>query len=167
MSDQKQVNIRIPKSKKEVWDEFAEENYGSMTRLVTTAVEKEISGGTSAAETSADAAPDSEAVTDLQETVNSLQGDMNDVQSQLTGVREAVQSGPGISVRAAVRETLPELDAQFAFQEEEGLTAEQVAARLDGDDDEIQDALDTLEAQHPAVESADVDGTAHYYKEAE
>lgn len=147
MSDMKQVNVRVPKERKEKWDDAAEE-YGSMTRLIETAVENELSSGSSRTG-EAEASASSDMVDDVARMMDSLENTVRDMDKRLTAVRESVESsGPDYSFKAAVRETVPE---------EGGLYAGEIAARLDARESDVQEALDSLDGSEVAVHYVESD----------
>jgi len=136
MAETKQVNIRVPKPTKDKWEEYAEERYGSITKLITTAVEKEMSGPSEGAEV-----PPSNAPQELLETIDRLENTVSGMDTRLESVQETVQeTGPDISIKAAVRETLPEATEE----PEAGLTVTQVAARLNARETDVKVALEEL-----------------------
>jgi len=132
MTDWQQVNVRVRESEYEDWKEYAESQYGGMTDLVRTAVRREIddhyageSGGSG------------EMVQEVAEAIDSLENTVKDMDRRLTVVRESVESsGPDYSFKAAVRETVPE---------DGGLTAGQIAARLDVRESDVAKVLEELE----------------------
>lgn len=139
MVEKTQVNIRVTEAQKAKWQEYAEEHHGSLTKLISTAVSKEIDGPSDDAE----GGPSSEAVTDLHETVNSLENTVRDMDTRLSSVQESVQStGPDFSFRAAVRETVPT---------DEHLTVGEIAARLDARKTDVQEALDAMDGEAVAT----------------
>lgn len=161
MVEKTQINIRVTESQKSKWKEYAEEHYGSLTKLIGQAVSKEIDSGSDDGQ----GGPSSEAVTDLQETVNSLENTVRDMDTRLSSVHESVQgSGPDISLRAAVRETLMTQRDGDNFKEY-GLTPSQVAARLEGDTEAVRDALETLfEQERNVVLNKSDDGREFYFR---
>ena len=108
--------------------------------MITTAVEKEISdsGG---AEVPGGNAP-SQTVTELQETIDRLENTISSMDTRLSSVQETVhETDSRISIKAAVRQTLPE-----ATQEPtDGLTTTQIAARLNADETDVKVALEELQ----------------------
>jgi hypothetical protein len=147
MSEMKQVNVRVPKERKKRWGKHADE-YGSMTRLIETAVENELSGSSSRTG-EAEASASSEMVDDVARKMDSLENTVREMDKRLTAVRESVESsGPDYSFKAAVRETVPE---------EGGLYAGEIAARLDARESDVQEALDSLDGNEVAVHYVDKD----------
>ena len=137
MGKMKQVNVRVPKETKERWDEATEE-YGSLTRLIQTAVNNQLSGDTSTSSESQSAAS-SETMEDLAATIDSLENTVRDMDQRLTAMRDTIESeGPDYSFRAAVHETVPE---------EGGLTTGEIAARLDARESDVAEVLEDLEDQ--------------------
>lgn len=135
MGEMKQVNIRIPKEIKEEWNEATDE-YGSMTRLIETAVSNELSGDTSTSSESQSAAS-SEMMEDVAAAIDSLDNTVRDMDKRLTAMRDTIESeGPDYSFEAAVREAVPEDDH---------LTAGEIAARLDARTSDVEDALERLD----------------------
>lgn len=141
MAEKKQVNIRVPKAKKAEWEEYAQAEYGSMTRLITTAVEKEISDSEEAE------VPQANAPQELLETIDRLENTVGNMDTRLSSVQETVQeTSPEMSIKAAVRETLPEATEEPT----DGLTPTQVAARLNARETDIKVALEELTESNEA-----------------
>jgi len=140
MAELTQVNVRVPEEKKEEWKSH-KDAYGSMTRLVETAVDNEIQDehDTGASDDDSDDVSN-QAIAELRESINQLTDTVNDMDKRLKAVQTNVESGPGISVKEAVRQTLPE-----ATQEpQDGLTVTQVAARLNAQEGDVTVALEEL-----------------------
>ena len=118
-----------------------------------TAVRREIDGqnaGASAGENPAE----SETVREVLQAVDRLENTVDGMNNRLSVVRETVDSNsPEISLRAAVRETLRAAD--------DGLTAGQIAARLDGQKSTIRETLETMEGDeaYPAEDEPDSEET--------
>lgn len=182
MAEKKQVNIRVPASKKDEWDNYAEEHYGSLTRLVSTAVEKEVSGASGGSGDSGGEAH-GEALTQALEAIDRLENTVSSMDKRLSAVKETVDSsGPDISLKAAVRETLPTVpdsalapggesgEGSYIAGPEEGgpdpddwaMTATQVAARLNADESAVRQATEELATESPEVESLR-DGEQTFY----
>lgn len=144
-----QVNVRVKESTyEEDWKPAAKSEYAGMSDLVRTAVRREIDGDHD--RQSGDGGS-SEVVTEVAEAIDSLENTVRDIDTRLTVVRETVESsGPEFSFKAAVRETVPH---------DGGLTAGQIAARLDARESDVQDALDELDGidVHEHYEQPDQD----------
>ena len=138
MSDWQQVNVRVKEPTYEEWKQVAEEEYGGLSALVRTAVRREIDGAHTGAG-GVGSSVESESINEVLQAIDRLENTVEWMDSRLSVVRETVEStGPDYSFRAAVRETVPE-------EEENWLTAEQIAARLDAKKSDVIDALETLE----------------------
>ena len=147
-SEWEQVNIRVRPDTQKEWKEAAESEYGGMTSLIRTSVRRELEGdhGGSGGGGSASA----ETVTDLAETVDSLNKSVSSIERKMAGLQESVEGeGPNYSFEAAVRETVPS-DAT-------GLTASQIAARLDANPSEVREVLDTLEEDEEVMRTPEGD----------
>lgn len=153
MSDWQQVNVRVKEATYDDWKETAEKEYGGLSDLVRTAVRREIDGqhaGASAGESAAE----SETVREVLQAVDRLENTVDGMDKRLSVVRETVDStSPEISLKAAVRETLRAAD--------DGLTAGQIAARLDGQKSTIRETLETMEGDeaYPAEDEPDSEET--------
>lgn len=149
MSDMKQVNIRVPEERKEKWKNHSDD-YGSITRLIETAVENELRSNSSQT-VQAEASASSEMVDDVARMMDSLENTVREMDKRLTAMRESVESsGPDYSFNAAVRETVPE---------DGGLYAGEIAARLDARESDVQEALASLDGSevHEHYEQPDQD----------
>ncbi|MDG5778956.1 helix-turn-helix domain-containing protein [Haloarculaceae archaeon H-GB1-1] len=144
-----QINIRVDEERKERWKQAAEESpeYDGLTHLIRLAVEQELAegGSTGSSPEGGEATLDEESSDLLREvkgTTERVEGGVEDVKARLHRLEERVgQSGPEFSLRAAVRETVPE------GSREDGLTVRQIAARLNADRGDVSDALDSLEEE--------------------
>lgn len=149
MSDWQQVNVRVKEATYDDWKKTAEKEYGGLSDLVRTAVRREIDGqhaGASAGESAAE----SETVREVLQAVDRLENTVDGMDKRLSVVRETVDStSPEISLKAAVRETLRAAD--------DGLTAGQIAARLDGRESDVREALGRMEGDtaYPAEDDPD------------
>jgi len=138
MSDWQQVNVRVKESTHKYWKETAEAEYGGLSDLVRTAVRREIEGHHSGAQ-AGESAAESETVQEVLKAVDRLENTVDGIDNRLSVVRESVESsGPDYSFRAAVREIVPEDD-------EDALTAGQIAARLDARESDVKEALEDLQ----------------------
>jgi hypothetical protein len=153
MSEWQQVNVRVRESNYEEWKGYAESEYGGLSDLVRTAVRREIDGQHAGA-SSGESVAESETVTEVLEAIDRLENTVNGMDNRLSVVRETVESsGPDFSLRAAVRETLRAADG--------GLTAGQIAARLDAKSSDVEDALWSMEGDeaYPAEDDPDSEDT--------
>ncbi|MFQ3320772.1 MAG: hypothetical protein ACI80F_002859 [Natronomonas sp.] len=153
MSEWQQVNVRVRESNYEEWKEYAESEYGGLSDLVRTAVRREIDGQHAGA-SGGESAAKSETVTEVLEAIDRLENTVNGMDNRLSVVRETVDSsGPDFSLRAAVRETLRAAD--------DGLTAGQIAARLDAKSSDVEDALWSMEGDeaYPTEDDPDTEDT--------
>ena len=162
-----QINIRVDEGRKKRWKQAAEESpeYDGLSHLIRLAVEQELAEGGGGSDTGSQATLD-EGSTDLLREVKGstdrVEGGIEDVKARLRRLEERVgQTGPKFSLKAAVRETLntrPEgeivdgPDGPTELEptespEEYGLTLTQVAARLNADESEVEEALNTLEQE--------------------
>lgn len=138
MSDWQQVNVRVKEPTYEEWKQVAEEEYGGLSDLVRTAVRREIDGAHAGA-SGGESAAESETMNEVLQAIDRLENTVDGMDNRLSVVRETVEStGPEFSFRAAVRETVSE-------EEENWLTAGQIAARLDAKKSDVIDALEALE----------------------
>jgi hypothetical protein len=149
MSDWQQVNVRVKEPAYKEWKEVAETEYGGLSDLVRTAVRREIEGQHTGA-SDGESAAESETVNEVLKAVDRLENTVDGMDKRLSVVRETVDSsGPDISLRAAVRETLRAAD--------DGLTAGQIAARLDARESDVKEALRAMEGDetYPAEDEPD------------
>jgi len=161
MVEKTQINIRVTEAQKSKWQQYAEENHGSLTKLIQFAVGKEIDGTADGSDSASD-----DTVTELQQTVDRLENTVSDMDTRLQAVHSTVQAtGPDISLKSAVRETLQTpYEVSGDSLAEYGLLPSQVAARLDADTDDVTDALDTLFEQEPEVVFEEMNGERYYFK---
>ena len=143
-----QINIRVDEERKARWKEAAENSpeYDGLTHLIRLAVEQELADSeASGSSVSGEATLDDESSDLLREvkgTTERVEGGVEDVKTRLLRLEERVgQGSPEFSLRAAVRETVPE------GSRGDGLTARQIAARLNADRGDVSDALDSLEEE--------------------
>ena len=142
-----QVNIRVKPDTFDKWKEAADNEYGGMTSLIRTSVRRELAGdhGSGGGEGAS-----SETVTDLAKTVDSLNKSVSSIERKMAGLQESIEGeGPNYSFEAAVRETVPS-DAT-------GLTASQIAARLDANPSEVREVLDILEEDEEVMRTPEGD----------
>jgi hypothetical protein len=156
-----QINVRVTEEKKSKWKKAAESpEYDSLTHLIQLSVGKEIADQTPTDREATQAGLDDESSDLLREIAGSterVEDGLTDVKARLRQLEERVgESGPEFSLQAAVRETLPErpeLDPGTPDNPHEyGLTAKQIAARLNANQSDVRDALDTLTAESSEVE---------------
>lgn len=140
-----QINIRVDEERKKRWQKAANESpeYDGLSHLIRLAVEQELAeGGGSGSSGSGEATLDDESTDLLREVKGStdrVEGGIEDVKARLHRIEERVgQSGAEFSLRAAVRETVPE---------DSGLTAAQIAGRLNARESEVSEALESLEKE--------------------
>jgi len=144
-----QINFRIDAERKKRWKEAADESpeYDDLSHLIRLAVEKELADESNNSGT-VDASLDSESTDLLREVSGSterIEQGVTDVKARLRQVEERIgESGPTFSLKAAVRESLPEADSE---NPEDGLTVRQIAARLNADESDVRDALDSLKRE--------------------
>jgi hypothetical protein len=137
-----QINIRVDQERKDRWKEAATESpeYDGLTHLIRLAVEKELSvdesGDSGASQASADAAS-SDMMREVKGNTERIDNGISDVKARLRQIEERVGAQADFSLRAAVRETVPK-------DEENWLTAGQIAARLDAKKSDVQEILDRL-----------------------
>jgi len=137
-----QINIRVDQERKDRWKEAATESqeYDGLTHLIRLAVEKELSeddsDGSGAPQTSVDAAS-SDMLREVKGNTERIDNGISDVKARLRQIEERVGAQADFSLRAAVRETVP-------TDEENWLTAGQIAARLDAKKSDVQEILDRL-----------------------
>lgn len=174
-----QLNIRLSDAQKERWREAAETSteYNNITHLIRRAVENELSDATAGSKGGGPSLDEEHADTlrEIKASSERTEDGITDLKARLRQLEERVgESGETFSLRAAVRETLPE-----AVYEESGggstrvnpkeyaLTAKQVAARLNADESEVEDALDALETESSEVHSGGPgpDGEILYFYE--
>lgn len=182
MANWQQVNVRVRESTYEEWREAAESEYGGLSDLVRTAVRRELEGHHTA-ESGEQTASSGETVNEVAESVDRLENTVRDMDTRLKAVKESVES-TGLSVKAAVRETLPAVPESARVPDEEGkgkhiadpsipqapepdewaLTATNIAARLNADETAVQNALDELIVELPYVEPLEHDGETFYFR---
>ena len=149
-----QINIRVDSERKQRWKDAANESpeYDGLTHLIRLAVENELaedeSADTGASQASADAAS-SDMLREVKGTTERIDDGVNDLKARLTQVEKRVGGQAEFSLRAAVRETLRAAD--------DGLTAGQIAARLDARPPDVKEALAGMEGDvaYPAEDDPD------------
>lgn len=143
-----QVNIRVKPDTFDRWQGAADSEYGGMTSLIRTSVRRELAGDHD--DSGGGGSASAETVTDLAETVDSLNKSVSSIERKMTGLQESIEgAGPNYSFKAAVRETVPS-DAA-------GLTAGQIAARLDANSAEVREVLDSLEEDEEVMRTPEGD----------
>ncbi|WP_277540641.1 hypothetical protein [Haloarcula laminariae] len=152
-----QINIRVEQERKDRWKEAATESpeYDGLTHLIRLAVEKELAEDTDASDapqTSADAAS-SDMLREVKGNTERIEDGVTDVKTRLRQVEERVGGQSEFSLRAAVRETLRAA--------EDGLTAGQIAARLNAKAADVMEALEGMEGDttYPAEDDPDTGDT--------
>jgi hypothetical protein len=137
-----QINIRVDQERKDRWKEAATESpeYDGLTHLIRLAVEKELagdeSGDSGAPQASAEAAS-SDMMREVKGNTERIEDGVTDVKARLRQLEERVGGQAEFSLRAAVRETLRAA--------EDGLTAGEIAARLNAKAVDVQEALEAME----------------------
>ncbi|MGB9953568.1 hypothetical protein ACOZ4F_14370 [Haloarcula marismortui] len=137
-----QINIRVDQERKDRWKEAATESaeYDGLTHLIRLAVEKELtedeSGDSGAPQASAEAAS-SDMMREVKGNTERIEDGVTDVKARLRQLEERVGGQAEFSLRAAVRETLRAA--------EDGLTAREIAARLNAKAVDVQEALEAME----------------------
>jgi len=138
------------------------------------AVEKELSGSNDQ-QTTSDAALDAESQDLLREVAGNTErvdDGIQDVKARLRTLEERVgQTDAKFSLRAAVRETLPEAPddvdpTEPVRYEQWASTPSEVAARLNADVSEVRDKLESLAEETAEVQSVDggPDGETYYFR---
>lgn len=154
------IGVRVTDAQKDRWKQAAEDSseYDSLTHLIQLAVSKELADDAEVhpVEVSADAPMSGDTLREIQGTTERVEDGMTDVKARLRSLEERVgETGADISLKSAVRETLPEPPELEPGTPDNpsvyGLTAEQVAARLDGDTDDVQEALTSLSKESSEV----------------
>jgi len=137
-----QINIRVDQERKDRWKDTAEESpeYDGLTHLIRLAVEKELaedeSGDSGAPQASVEAAS-SDMMREVKGNTERIEDGVTDVKARLRQLEERVGGQAEFSLRAAVRETLRAAD--------DGLTAGEIAARLNAKAVDVQEALEAME----------------------
>lgn len=172
MADQKQINIRVPARTKEEWAEYAEEHHGSLTRLISLAVTREIEGDHGEFEQIDEASIES--LQDLQNSVDSVENTVRELDKKFHALRETVEeSSLDLSVKSAVRETLNEYPMEELPEDvpadraisgglsDAMLSSEEIAARLGAEVSIVSDALDELRRRGEVKKYRGPDGVAY------
>jgi len=185
MADWQQVNVRVRESTYKEWKKAAESEYGGLSDLVRTAVRRELEGHHTA-ESGEQAASSSETVNEVAETVDRLENTVRNMDTRLSAIKESVEStGPELSVKAAVRETLPTVPDSALVPDEDGydkhvadpnisqapnpeewaLTATNIAARLNADETVVKNVLNEMTVELPYVETLQHEGEKFYFRD--
>ena len=153
-----QINIRVDEDRKQRWKIAAEESpeYDGLTHLIRLSVEKELAedestdSGASLASTEA---ASSDMLREVKGNTERIEDGVTDVKARLRQIEERVGGQAEFSLRAAVRETLRAA--------EDGLTAGQIAARLNARESDVKEALDSMEGDvaYPAEDDPDTGQT--------
>ncbi|MBP1985850.1 hypothetical protein [Halolamina salifodinae] len=159
----KQVNVRVRESTKERWEEYAQTEYGGMSDLVRTAVRREIAGDHDRENTGTTTDPGM--VTEVAESIDGLENTVREMDRRLEAIRESVQSEEKYSFKAAIRESLNKRpkDANVEETPQYGLTASEIAARLDANETDVREALLELENSGEVRSLGGGPDNANYY----
>jgi len=157
-TDWKQVGLKVEQSQYDGWKGYLEDSqYGSMSNLIRTAVEREIQRdtdvGQSEASETADSGVESEHVAELVDTVATMQNEMQQLQASVTEATDAMYTG-GTSVSedvtTAVYEALPEGPA-------EARSTHWIAEECDRDVTTVRVALEQLKRTTEVVSKVEYD----------
>jgi len=165
----KRVHIRVGEDRREKWKDHAtedfEDKYGSVSKLIRNAVETQIdidsgnlSAGGSTGETTVE--PNGR-IDDIKVTVEDNGSTLEDIQERLTKIHDDVVSGgmpePEL-VFSDVYGELPVVEDSFAEADkaatarEFGMTATEVAEKIDMSEDDVGSALIQLYYEYDGVE---------------
>jgi hypothetical protein len=147
----KHVGLKVEQSQYDDWEDYLEgSDYGSMSNLIRTAVEREIArdspvGAADAAQTGG-VDVTGEHIAEVVDTVNSMQDRMERLEDTVSDAARSMRVGGSVSedTTTAVWRAVPE-------GVEQATTAEGVAAGTDVDTDTARVALEQLAENTPSV----------------
>ena len=148
MGEKTTVAFRVDESVKQEWEDAADgAEYDSLSHLIRLSVQKEITD-TETAQTDAPAGV--EADSEVLESLNRLEKTVEEIHDEMGAVSREKQAGKLYDLEQVLLEVLPTYDPNLQDLQNptesdiETVTPEEVAARIDADEQDVSDALNRL-----------------------
>jgi Arc/MetJ-type ribon-helix-helix transcriptional regulator len=177
-SDTATVAVRVDKSIKREWENRVSESqdYGSLSHLVRTAVQKEIRDEYSVADTTTTDSGESGSDPEMLDAVESLQGQIASVQAQMDEIQKDTQSEAAYELEQVLLELLPAVPEPESNElltphgpdlSSVAVTARDIADRIGANRDRVSGACDRLADETGYIRKAvnEDTGTAYYWRE--
>lgn len=189
MGNKTTKTVKVPESKAEEWDQYAEENpeIDSVSHLIRLSVEKEISGEyqmenrRSTSSNGDGGAVTGEVLTALQK----IQTSIEDVEGRIDALEDRENAEAVSDLKRAVYDSLPpypedatreepafDANGKLIGREDEAdptdfaLTPEEVAANIGANVEEVADALEEIRSNTGQISRTDTDNGTFYWREA-
>ena len=165
--------VKLPESKAEEWDTYAEENEAvdSISHLIRLSVERQMQGKYNQPEApsgNSDAAESGEVLTVLRK----IQTGVEDLEERLDAIEEVNEAEANFDLQKAIWELLPEepnavVDNEIPLPEKpentSAITAEELAGKLGAEQTVVRDTLDELVESTGQVQRSDVNHNGRHY----
>lgn len=170
MAEKTTVAFRVDESVKQEWEDAAEgPEYDSLSHLIRLSVQKEITD-TETAETDAQAGVSLAGDSEVLDSLTRLERTVEDIQDEMKAVSRESRSEELYNLEQVLLEILPTYEPGIqdlknpAETDIETVTSEEVAARIDADEQDVSDALNRLSdntGQVKALQTAFDDETCY------
>jgi len=176
MGDKTTVAFRIDEGIKQEWEEAADgPEYGSLSHLVRTAVQKEITGEYTETGTVSTTEGETADSPEVVETVEQLQGAIDDMQAQIDEIHDETQAEAAYELEQVILELLPTVPEAESDEltsphgpdpDSVGMTPQQIAGRIGADTDNVSGTCDRLSREIGRVEGVTDQntGVSYYWK---
>lgn len=175
MPDKTVKSVKVPEQKAEEWDEYVSKSpeLDSMSHFIRLSVERQMNNGDERPQGRSDdknAGTSGEVLTALRQ----IQTTLEDLDERISGLEELESAEAGYSLKKALWELLPseprevvddEIPAPESPEDTDAVTPREVAQRLGGDVNDVEETLDELVETTGQVQRSDSnhDGN-HYWK---
>jgi hypothetical protein len=150
MAEKTTVAFRVDESVKQEWEDAAEgPEYDSLSHLIRLSVQKEIID-TETGETDAQAGVSLAGDSEVLDSLTRLERTVEDIQDEMQAVSRESRSEELYNLEQVLLEILPTYDPDIQDLQNpteidiETVTSEEVAARIDADEQDVSDALNRL-----------------------
>ncbi|MFC6721772.1 hypothetical protein [Halobacteriaceae bacterium SHR40] len=175
MADSKRLNITVPESTYEDWFRAVEDEAvaQSVSELIRTSVNRELEGHHNPTRSTQQGAHAVQSE-DVQRALNSIQSSLEDVEERMRRIEEQSRvssESETVNLQKVVLRLLPEVavppkENLVRERAEDLLTAGAVANQIDGNPEEVLNALIAVSENHPQVATHTTsDGTAYFWRE--
>lgn len=144
MGDLTTKTVKVPSSKAEEWDDYAEENpeVDSISHLIRLSVEREIQGQYDQPQTLSDDTDDA-ASGEVLTALRQIQTGMSDLEERMSAIERVGKAEAGYDLQKAVYSFLPEKRDESRV-DQWGITASKLAQKLGAEEFKIQETLERL-----------------------
>jgi hypothetical protein len=153
-SDQKRINLLVSEERKQEWQNAVESStdYNSLSHLIRTAVERELSGVDTGTGSPAPMPRDGD-IGELTTTVESLEKSVDGLATDLERLRDDIDTSDSLELEPVLLEVLPDEDG--LLEGEKGVSAKELASRIQADPEEVAQTMAELYRDVPAVKVAE------------